>query len=146
MHEDVEIFPITAHQHDRPNWDPLQAFLPLDLCERFMWMHEAVLDDGTHVQAYKHGDTRLYLYLDEQARPFEYLGSEQLRRIRRCDGIEHVFTAMWVLEHADADERQLLRDALRTAIDNDNADRVSGSNLWPSSPAAPLRFVPSETP
>ena len=41
--------------HDAPDWKALEALLGADeLCARFMWMYDVVLEDGTILHAYKH--------------------------------------------------------------------------------------------
>ena len=60
-------------QIDTPRWDPLEDLLRSDaLCAQFMWMHDAELDDGTIVNAYKHRCTRRYIYLADDGRTFVY--------------------------------------------------------------------------
>lgn len=61
-------------QFDRPDWCPLTSLLGEHLAESFMWMHEIRLDDGTHVHAYKHVDTRRYLHLSSNGASYCYLG------------------------------------------------------------------------
>ena len=49
---------------DAPDWEPLEAVLPIEHCDGFMWM--GLAPGG--IRLYKHGITRRYLnlYLDPQ--------------------------------------------------------------------------------
>jgi hypothetical protein len=125
-----------------PNWDPLEAFLPVVLCEGFMWMHATALDDGTELQAYKHSLTRHYLLLDDDADTWENLDRGRYRRMRHSDAIEQVFTPWWLLHHANADERAALEQTLAAAWDRGNGDRAAGAHILPSSPACAFRRLP----
>jgi hypothetical protein len=58
-------------QHSEPVWDPLVAVVGERLAERFMWMHEDELDDGSALHAYKHCFTRRYLHLTEDRQAYE---------------------------------------------------------------------------
>jgi hypothetical protein len=66
----------------RPNWEPILGRLPPDGVERFMWMHEVRLADGTHMHAYKHRETRRHLHLAENGRSFRFLSSELYGELR----------------------------------------------------------------
>lgn len=54
-------------QADKPNWLPLEKFLPYHWCGQWMWMCKE--DNGIH--CYKHKDTRQYLHLslDDRGAP-----------------------------------------------------------------------------
>lgn len=70
----------SRRQYERPDWRPLERFLASDeLCDQFMWMCDLALDDGAILNAYKHHDTRRYLYLTDDGRTFEYLGDGRYR-------------------------------------------------------------------
>ncbi len=56
--------------HETPSWTPLEDALRFRQLDRFMWMHELLLTDGTRVHSYKHCDTRNYLHLGEDGRAF----------------------------------------------------------------------------
>jgi len=126
----------------RPDWDPLERFLPLALCGPFMWMHATDLEDGTRLQAYKHSVTRRYLLLDDQADAWEDLDRERYRRMRHSDAIEQVLTPWWLLDHATDDERDALRLALRAAWERGDGDKAAGAHILPSSPACAVRQLP----
>ena len=132
---------MTEHGN-QPDWEPLEALLPLTLCAGFMWMYAVGLDDGSHVQAYKHSDTRRYLLLDEQACAYESFGDGVYRRMRHYDAIEQVFSACWVLHNASDEEKALLVEALDRASAADHADFESGLSIMPSSPASAFRMLP----
>jgi hypothetical protein len=65
---------------DEPVWEPLEKLLGIYV-EDFMWMHAVTLKDGTRIHAYKHCDTRQYLYLSDDARPFVYEGERFYREV-----------------------------------------------------------------
>ena len=123
-------------QFEQPDWQPLETLLPDLLCRRFMWMNSVLLEDGRELQAYKHSDTRRYLWLDPAARTFESLGDHGFRIMRRREAVEQVFGVWWVLEVAEAPERRALAQVFRDLADG--GDR----HLLPACPALPLRFVP----
>jgi hypothetical protein len=127
---------------DTPDWNPLETFLPIELCGPFMWMHSTALDDGRTLQAYKHSLTRHYLLLDADGASYEDLGRGRYRRMRHSDAIEQVLTPWWVLHHADENEREALRQALTAAWDRGNGDQAAGGHILPSSPACAFRRLP----
>jgi hypothetical protein len=59
-------------QYDEPDWLPLALVSGIDLLEDFMWMHEVRLSDDRRVHAYKHIDTRRYLFLDAEGNAYGY--------------------------------------------------------------------------
>jgi hypothetical protein len=136
---DTDVFEGRLGQYEKPNWEPLRSLLPLCLCDGFMWMNSVRLNDGTEVQAYKHIDTRRYLWLADDASPYEYLGRNRYRPMRSLDAVEEVFGTYWALCDATPAEKRALKRAFQTALEADEARRVP---LLPSSPALPLRFVP----
>lgn len=140
--DDIEIFSGRLGQHESPEWAPLRKFLPLVLAEGFMWMNDIRLDSGGRLQAYKHSDTRAYLYLDDDPLPYEALRDGKFRRMRRHDAIEQVFRTGWVLGFAEDDEAAALRETLHTAAEADLNESRAGAQIPPSSPAAALRFMP----
>ncbi|MBA2347718.1 MAG: hypothetical protein H0V81_05420 [Solirubrobacterales bacterium] len=66
----------STHPEGEPGWGPLERLTDDDplLLGRFMWMGEVRLEDGRRLQAYKHIDTRRYLYLSDELDAFEYRG------------------------------------------------------------------------
>jgi hypothetical protein len=136
---DIEIFEGRLGQYETPDWEPLRALLPRGLCDGFMWMNSVQLDDGTELQAYKHIDTRRYLWLDDEAVAYEHLGRDRFRRMRTLDAVEEVFGAYWLIMDASPADKRALRKAFASASDQDSA---GAEHLPPSSPALPLRFVP----
>jgi hypothetical protein len=127
---------------DAPNWDPLERFLPLILCARFMWMNSIELENGSEVHAYKHSLTRHYLSLDDKGDAWESLDRGRYRRMRHSDAIEQVFTPWWLLNHAEDDEREALKQALDAAWERGNGDTAAGAHILPSSPACAFRRLP----
>lgn len=51
-----------------PNWQPAEQAIP-DLREDVMWMSR-VEHNGHTIEQYKHIDTRRYIHLDENGRPY----------------------------------------------------------------------------
>lgn len=134
---EVEIFEGRLGRIDQPEWAPLKSLLPELLCGRFMWMNSVELENGTTLEAYKHSDTRRYLWLAGDCSAYECLGDYGYRRMRRVDAIEQAFGTRWVLFTASATEKRALRTLL-----SDLAKECQEGHLLPASPALPLRFVP----
>jgi hypothetical protein len=126
----------------RPHWRPLEAFLPLELCGPFMWMHAVELEDGRVIQAYKHSMTRRYLQLDADGDSYENLDHGRFRRMRHSDAIEQAFSVHWLLNHASEEEKDSVRQALAAAWDRGNGDVAAGAHILPSSPACGFRRLP----
>ena len=55
--------------------------------------------------------------------------------MRHSDAIEQVLTPSWLLNHAEPDERDALKQALAAAWDRGNGDKAAGGHILPSSPA-----------
>jgi hypothetical protein len=71
--------------HLDPVWEPLEAVLPFERCDRFMYMGES---DGVH--HYKQIDTRNYLRVDERGNAYR-LSAQRLAPITLDEAIAHVF-------------------------------------------------------
>jgi len=78
-------------QFDEPEWAPLLATVGEQLVGDFMWMHEVELDDGTHIHAYKHIDTRRYIHLDGAGRAYVYESSDRYRPAPVAEVLTAVF-------------------------------------------------------
>jgi hypothetical protein len=59
-----------------PVWEPLERLLPVELVECFMSMYQSVTREGPTIHAYKHIDTRRYLFLDEDGDTWSYTNGE----------------------------------------------------------------------
>jgi len=127
---------------DEPDWRPLEAFLPLELCGPFMWMHAVELEDERELQAYKHSMTRRYLLLDADGDSYEDLDHGRFRRMRHSDAIEQAFSVHWLLNHASEEERDAVRRALVAACARGDGDVAAGAHILPSSPACGFRTLP----
>lgn len=55
-----------------PNWGPLEATVPMEHLAGFMWMAR-IEQDGTTIEAYKHGITRSYLNIDHTGQCWKYI-------------------------------------------------------------------------
>lgn len=71
-------FPGVHVAWDDPDWGPLSRLCEADdlVLGQFMWMGTIRLEDDRLIQAYKHVDTRRYLYLAADLEAFEYHGSD----------------------------------------------------------------------
>jgi hypothetical protein len=69
-----------------PDWKPLEAVLPREKCEEFMYMGRS-----GEIVLYKHSRTRRYLNIDrESGRFYRYLDSG-MAEIGRDAALEHVY-------------------------------------------------------
>jgi hypothetical protein len=59
-----------------PIWEPLEKLLPLELVEGFMSMYQTSTHEGPTIHAYKHIDTRRYLFLDETGDSWRYTNGD----------------------------------------------------------------------
>lgn len=139
---DETIHPAHPSSRAEPDWAPLEAFLPLELCGSFMWMNACQVPDIGEVQSYKHSFTRRYLHLDAEAQPYEYLGAGRLRRMRRTDAIEQAIDMPFVLFHATEEEKTLMKAAFERAVELDRANVDVNAQIAPCSPAAAFRWLP----
>jgi hypothetical protein len=57
-------------QVERPNWDPFQQLVGGELADRFVWMSEVELGDGTRLHVYKDDQTGRFLNLTDDRRAF----------------------------------------------------------------------------
>lgn len=78
-----------------PDWRPLVAVLGEDLAGSFMWMYEARLPGGRPLNAYKHIDTRRYVFLDPACNAFAYVGGERYGRVALADALEAALSPCW---------------------------------------------------
>jgi hypothetical protein len=99
-------------QYDVPRWDPLLEAVGERLVGGFMWMHEEELDDGTTLHAYKHRDTRRYLYLAEDGRAFERTPCDAYVPLRLDFAIEAAVCTWWILSGWEEADRQAVWDAV----------------------------------
>lgn len=102
----------SRRQYERPDWRPLERFLASDeLCNQFMWMCDLALDDGAILNAYKHHDTRRYLYLTDDGRTFDYLGDDHYRCVDPYSALAAAFQN-WECCQPTASERHELQATL----------------------------------
>lgn len=116
---DETIFLARPSSIDEPVWEPLKAFLPIELVGSFMWMNASYVDGLGPIQSYKHDMSRRYLHLDTDALPYEYLSPGRFRRTRRTDAIEQSIDMPFVLFHATREEETLLKQAFERAVELD---------------------------
>lgn len=103
-------------QCETPDCKPLEELLGSDeLCAHFMWMEDAVLEDGTVLNAYKHQWTRRYLHLTGDGRALHYVTDDLYREVAPHTAIKAAF-ARWDCCEPTLEERKALREALRRAV------------------------------
>jgi len=69
-------------QTSRPVWGPLLGVVGERLTGTFMWMQAIRLEDGTRIHAYKHTETRCYLYLSDAGEAYERLPCQSFLPLR----------------------------------------------------------------
>jgi hypothetical protein len=116
---------------EEPDWGPLEKILPLGLCGPFMYMSEVELDGGGYLCVYKHSVTRRYFHLDEDGAPYRYADPDLYVPLRHYDAVELVFTPSWLLHDAEDGDDELLKQALASAIERDDAERARGVDPGP---------------
>jgi hypothetical protein len=60
-----------------------------------MWMYESRLAGGRPLHAYKHIDTRRYVFLDPSCNAFAYIRDERYERIALADALEAALSPWW---------------------------------------------------
>jgi hypothetical protein len=80
-----------ATQGDHPDWKPLLDSVGEQVTGDFMWMYEVELDDGTHLQAYKHIDTRDYIHLAADGQAYYYKPPDRYIGVAASDVLAQVF-------------------------------------------------------
>jgi hypothetical protein len=68
-------------QVDRPHWETLHRLVGDELADRFMWMSEVELEDGTRLHVYRDEPTRRYLHLADDGRAFRFKGDAKYRQV-----------------------------------------------------------------
>jgi len=96
-----------------------------------MWMHAALLDDGTVLNAYKHRWTRCYFHLTEDARTFYYVTDDPCCETEDLYCETDPYTAIKaVFAHSEGyrptpEERRALRAVLRRAEARDEPGKIT---------------------
>lgn len=99
-------------QFDEPCWEPLIGVVGEELTGTFMWMHEEVLTGGLRLHAYKHIDTRRYLYLDEGGGAHERTACDRFVEQRLDFALEAALGSWWMLSGWTEESALLVRDAI----------------------------------
>ncbi|HUZ29430.1 MAG TPA: hypothetical protein VMU90_09325 [Solirubrobacteraceae bacterium] len=68
-------------QVTQPNWDALRALVDDELADRFMWMSEVELEDGTRLHGYQDEPSRRYLHLADDGRAFYFTREARYRQV-----------------------------------------------------------------
>lgn len=74
-----------------PDFEPLTQLLPDELCRHFMAMYQSPSPDGVVIHAYKHIDTRRYLFIDDDGGTWSYGGMSSYSRIPLGSALEEAF-------------------------------------------------------
>lgn len=104
----------TLKQYDEPDWEPLRELVGMNLADRFMWMHEIELSDGTSIHAYKHIATRRYFHLAHDGRAFAYVSRRGYMELHPRRAIDLVFEN-WDQTLPAPEDPEAVRAALRRA-------------------------------
>lgn len=107
-----------------PTWDPLIDVLGLELVETFMWMHQQTVPGGEVAHAYKHCETRRYLYLTAGLRAFQRTPCGRLVPVRVDHAIEAALAYWWVLGTMSDAEAAAIRAAM-------HRDWPEPAGAWP---------------
>jgi hypothetical protein len=100
--EGGEIRGRTLRNFERPDWGPLIELAP-EYLDEFIWMFEVESGGGTLLHAYRHRETRRYLYLDQAKRAYVYLGDKRLTA--DDDGLYRQVNSAWLIRLATDAER-----------------------------------------
>jgi len=95
-----------------PTWGPLIDVLGPDLVDTFMWMHQQTVSGGETAHAYKHRETRRYLYLTAGLRAFQRTPCGRLAPVRVDHAIEAALASWWVLGSISDAEATAIRAAM----------------------------------
>jgi hypothetical protein len=96
-----------------------------------MWMYEVVLDDGRHLHAYKHCDTRRYLHLDAERNAWAYQhrqGRSMYRKVDLADALTEAF-ANWegLACGPSSEERALIAKVIGAARNRESEPPTTSS-------------------
>ena len=96
-----------------------------------MWMQELRLEDGTRLHAYKHIDTRCYLYLSDAGEAYERVPCDAFLPQRLDYALEAALCNWWILAGWDQDDADAVREAIiaanTTTADHPRQLRNSGA-------------------
>lgn len=83
-----------------------------ELVDTFMWMHQQTVPGGETCHAYKHRETRRYLYLTPGLRAFQRVPCGRLVPVRVDHAIEAALASWWVLGSISDAEAAAIRAAM----------------------------------
>ncbi|HEX6582138.1 MAG TPA: hypothetical protein VF056_00960 [Thermoleophilaceae bacterium] len=92
----------------------------------FMWMYEAQLAGGRPLHAYKHIDTRRYVFLDPACNAFAYLGADCYGHVALADALEGALSPLWERLNASTEDIAACWTAIAHARSAANKER-----RWP---------------
>ena len=89
------------------------------------------LSGGGRLCVYKHSSTRRYFHLDREGAPYRYVDPDLYMPLRHHDAVELVFPVSWLLYEAEPGDDKLLKQALASATERDEAERDRGVDPGP---------------
>lgn len=104
----------TVVQTDEPSWSALLTLLGDQLAGWFMWTHELRLEDGTRVDAFKHGATRRYIHVAPDLRAFKCCSDGRYIQVELVPAIREAFLG-WDRTRPSPSQEDQLAAALTTA-------------------------------
>jgi hypothetical protein len=103
-----------------PLWGPLVEAVGERLAQTFMWMHSSELDEGLTLHAYKHIETRRYLYLSEGGPAFRRVPCRSFVPVRLDYALQSALCSWWLLAGWDGDDEAAIRQAILRANQQDH--------------------------
>jgi len=98
-----------------PTWEPLLDVVGPELTGTFMWMHQQWLPGDTLVHAYKHCETRRYLYLAEGRRAFVRAPCGALAPLRLDFALQRALSTWWMLGGFDRRTARAVQEVITNA-------------------------------
>ncbi|HEV3130134.1 MAG TPA: hypothetical protein VGY32_14215 [Solirubrobacteraceae bacterium] len=99
-------------QVTQPNWDALRSLVDDELADRFMWMSEVELEDGTRLNAYKDHMSRRYLHLADDRRAFYFTDDAYYHEVDPRTALMALYIDVAETARLDEVEQAALRLAL----------------------------------
>ena len=108
-------FVTTDDTQCEPLFEPLEKLLPDTLCRHFMAMYQSSTPDGLVIHAYKHIDTRRYLFIDGDGGTWRYTGTSSYCRIPVGGALEEAFCQWGDLSGYDPTDGALVAELIAGA-------------------------------
>jgi hypothetical protein len=104
----------------KPVWEPLLEAVGERLAGTFMWMDASELEAGLRMHAYKHIETRRYVFLTEGGPAFRRAPCGRFVPVRLDYALQSVLCPWWVLAGWDEEDAAAIRDAIQRANQQDH--------------------------